>query len=1007
MTSLSISLFGTPEIAIDGRTVTNWPSRAAEAVIAYVALAGRPVPRATLIDLLWPESEPKQAASNLRTILTRVRRELGETLRIDRKTVAMQQDTTVDVLRFVELTGTNATTEQLVEATKLYKGEFLAGFQLRGGYPFEEWMILERERLERRYGSLLKRLVTAHLAAGRYQAGELYARAWVRLDPFHEQATQQLMWLQLRQGKRAAALQSFERLKTLLKNELGVEPLATTQAVLDRAKRARQIGQNNLSPARSALIGRSSELATLIQQLSEPNSRLITLLGMGGMGKTRLAQAIGRKIIAEKSGMFLDGVWFISLVAVETLDELQNRIVGGMGINLRGNRPVHDQLAAHLKSRELLLILDNFEQLVSDDRAVQWVAQLMTAAPDVKLLITSREQLNLYEERIFSLQGLPTDDLDVSPAVALFLQHAERQHVRLERAEHRPILEICQWLDGVPLGIELAASWIKQLSPTEIHATIVADQDFLQTRYRNMPVRQRSLRAVFEHSWELLSAEQQTYFARLAYFPASFDARAAEAIVGASLSTLRDLVGKSLLQSDDDNRFTIHPLLREYGVEKLSNQAQLAAAHASYYLNWIATEFRQLLEVGRDKIEADVPNVRLAWTAAASDELRATAISAVGYYWRLRGWYGEKVVLLARFVDSAHRLLRIRAINELAHVYHWLGNYDASASFYEQGRALTLEEISAERADILEGSGQLEMRRKELPAAIRYLEEAVAIQRQLGNDAELAGTLGILAQAKSYHGEPDDAVFAEAMTLSTYPVTRTNLLAQAGRDQIASGQYAAAMETFAECLRLNQQLNYALGTASAQLNYAIAATYLKRWEVAQAKLDVALAWFENNDEKFGAALIYLHLGMVAEGLDDLYAAYGEYQTAVRIFESMNNPFGLALGEAYLAGASALLNHHDALDKIKSAVTRLHEANSAQLFSTHLAPIVVGLDHLEKRDLAIQIAGFSLSRDYTEAVSRNRLKELVDEWGEAVDVLIERGEVLSAEEIVALVTALKS
>ncbi len=1005
---LTISLFGTPVIRVNDVAISNWPSRAAEAVIAYVALAGQPVPRTILIDLLWPESEPKQAAANLRTILTRIRREVGDAIAVDRKTVTLNA-ATVDVLQFAKLADLNAPIAQLIRAADLYTGAFLDGFQLRSGYPFEEWMILERERWARRYELVLERLVSHHLAIGAYREGERFAQEWVALEPLHEQATQQLMLLQLRQGRRTAALQSYSRLATVLQAELAVEPLATTQAVWTRAKRARQIGRNNLPVEPSPLIGRSSELTSLTQQLGDPNTRLVTMLGMGGIGKTRLAQAIGRKIIAEKTGMFLDGIWFVSLVAVENLAELIQAIVSSLNINVRNNRSVREQLEAYFKPRELLLILDNFEQLVNDDPAVQWISQLLRDTPNLKLLITSRAQLNLYEEQLFYLQGLPTDDAADTPAVALFLQHAARQAVQLAEGEYRPILEICRWLEGVPLGIELAASWVNQFSPAEIRATIVKDHDFLQTRYRNVPARQRSLRAVFEHSWELLSAEQQTCFAMLAYFPNSFDATAAAAIVAATLTDLRELVGKSLLQLVDGQRFNIHPLLREYGLEKLAERATLAEKHADYYLYWLAAEYPKLLETGQDEIHTDVPNVRLAWSAGAAVAAQVAAIGPTGYYWRMRGWYADGVALLQPLTSADHRLLKIRALNEVGTLYHRLGEYDKSAACYEQVRAMTAGERSAERAKALEWSNQVAMRQKSMEAAVDYITEAVAIRRELGDDARLAGALGIMVQTLSYSGQPDDALFDEAMSLPTYPLTRVNLLAQAGRTQIAAGKYAEAVVTFTECERLHRQLNYPPGVASATLNAAIAATYSKQWQIAEAQLNDALVLFEENDEKFGTGLIYLHQGMVQEeAYANFPAAYQHYLDSVRVFEAMQSGYGVGLASGFMAGAAARLGRDDALQQLQRALRQLHETDSVQLFSSQLTPVAAGLAHLGHVKTAMLLCGFSLHKGYTEAIALTRIDRIFATWplpGIEFEDLVERGGELSAEELVELVEEL--
>jgi predicted ATPase/DNA-binding CsgD family transcriptional regulator len=379
--------------------------------------------------------------------------------------------------------------------------------------------------------------------------------------------------------------------------------------------------KTNLPPERTPFVGRKNELSEIQRLLGK--TRLLTLIGPGGIGKTRLAIKTAEMVMKS----YKDGVFFISLAPINSAKDMVQTIAEGLKFPLATHEDPQNQLLRYLHKKELLLVMDNFEHLL-DGAGI--VSEILQAAPAITVLATSRERLNLQSETLLHVGGmaLPEEieitDILSNDSISLFIQSADKVRARFDPtpSELQRLIEICQIVGGMPLAIELAAAWLHMLNVDEIADELQKDLDILAADVRDAPARHRSIRAVFDHSWSLLDQAERETFMRLSVFQGGFTREAAQQVTGASLQVLLGLVDKSFLSHDPDSgRLEMHELLRQYGEEHLEEKPQASRtaheAHASYYADFMEEQWEKLkgsLQMQAQKeIEADVENVRAAW----------------------------------------------------------------------------------------------------------------------------------------------------------------------------------------------------------------------------------------------------------------------------------------------------------------------------------------------------------------------------------------------------------
>jgi predicted ATPase len=674
MSRLEISLLGPFRVTVDGNPVTRFEADTARALLAYLALcASRQAPcrRETLAGLLWPEQPEAEARHNLRQALSRVRKAIGDQdaeppfLLVTRQTIQInsESDTWLDVSAFDgliaacqghhhrRLEACRSCMQRLGEAVELYRGDLLGGFSLNSA-PFEEWLVAERERRHRQALDALHHLASYHERRGEHEQVQGYAQRQLALEPWREEAHRQLVRALALSGQRAAALVQYEACCQVLTEELGVEPEGETTALYERIRDGKlddlaRAPPHNLPVPVTPFVGREVEMAEIEECLGDPDCRLLTLVGPGGIGKTRLALEVAMTQV----DAFEHGVFFVPLAPLQSADAIVPAVARVLGFSLsvdaRADAPqelaqyvtARQQLLNYLRQRNLLLVLDNLEHLLT---GVDVVTAILRTAQEVRILATSRERLNVQGEHLYPVAGVDyLDGVDatrtellLSSAVRLFLHSARRVQPDLKATDENlaQVGQICRLVQGVPLAILLAAAWVGMLTPAEIATEIKQGIDILETSLRDVPERHRSVRAVFDHSWSLLAGREQEAFRGLSVFRGGFTRQAAQKVIGATLRDLTSLLHKSLLYRVSADRYDLaHELLRQYAVEKLEAAGradEVRDAHSTYYAGLIPQREadlggrRQLETLGATK--ADSENMLTAWTRALERKDYAT-----------------------------------------------------------------------------------------------------------------------------------------------------------------------------------------------------------------------------------------------------------------------------------------------------------------------------------------------------------------------------------------------
>lgn len=951
---LRIKLLGGLTIEQDGRPVTGLVTRKAEVLVAYLVMERRPHAREMLATLLWDDRGQKQALSNLRTLLTSLRKHLDSYLTITRETVAWHNENIwVDVWRFEEMLAAAPDFPVIVEALSLYQGDFLEGVFVRESLGVEEWMIAIGERLRHQAVEAHFQLAGHYLHSRQYATGIRHAEEVVRLEPLRENGHRLLMRLLARDGQPNAALAQFERCRQVLDDELGVTPAAETITLYERISRAKRPSTPPLPPQLTTFVGRRDERAAIGRRLDNPACHLLTLVGAGGAGKTRLAL----EVAAERQGDYLNGVFFVPLADV-TPSALAAVVAAALDLTLAGKTSVQKQLLDYLQNQEMLLILDNFEHL--GDEGVALVQAVVETAPDVQVMVTSREQLHLQAEWLVPMTGLTFTEKAEHPvggngqsrcdAVQMFLACAWRVQpaFSLSGEVDTAVSQICRLVEGLPLAIELAAGALPQRPPAEINAQIQRNLDILATKMRDMPARHRSMRATFEYSWSLLTAEEQRFFQQLSVFRGGFTVEAAVAVTTAdgdasSETLLTRLVTKSLLQHDGQGRYRLHELLRQYAAEKLAGAPRLEASalerHGRYYVNLLQDLHDDLLGLNMVRataaVDDEIENMRQAWQQAVrrQDETAvAQALNSLYAFYATRCRYEEGVEMLAQAAtmlaalpESVERNLLIARIwarqAKLCESTTFTGKAE---QLYRQSLALFKAQGAENETGLpLQGLGYLAYMQGDNSQARQHLQASLAAFAGTNQPGGTAAALNTLAQVARRQGEFQEAgeVCRQGLEIRRGlgdlrgVASSLNIL---GLILAEIGDFNEALAALQESVTICRQLDNRTGLSNALANLVQVAFQLGDQEAAWRYAEEGLAVYRELGDYWGVAISLNNLGCLAEDQGDLGQARRLLQESVAIYREIGIRSGLATSLGNLGDVCV------ALEKFEEAKSCLGE-----------------------------------------------------------------------------------
>lgn len=872
-------------------SVAELPSAKTQALLAYLACVRRRHSRDTLAAMFWGDSDEEAAKTSLRQALAALRKSFDAWLIIERDSVALNPAApyTLDAEAFER--GAQGDLQARRAALGLYSGDLLKGFVVRNAPGFEEWLVVERERLRHIAAGLQRQVSEADALAGDFDAAATHLRALVANDPLDEAAHRQLMLLLARSGQRAAGLAQFEACKTILQRELGVEPEPRTRQLADRIRMAMSGLGGNIDryADEGPLVDREAELAEVRRLLLDPHCRMLTLTGMGGTGKTRLGLAAARAC----GPWFLNGVVFVPAGAAESPGALLDAIASALRF-VFGRGDPQTQLLDALREKELLLVLDGLDRLAGDDATVAFLSRLLRDAPALKVLVASRERLRLQSEWLYEVKGLSEGG-----ARALFARIARRVMVDLDpngpaRAD---IDRVCGRVGRLPLGIALAAPLVRLMSCAEIAGALERGYGILASSARDAPERHASLEAAFNESWARLDPIERRALAALVVFPADFTLEAAEAVAGAPRRVLSGLADKSLLQAASAGRFELHELVRQFARARLAPEEADRASqrHCAWYAAFLSRREPQLRgrmqKEAADAIRAETENLRQTWAwAVGHADVDALGQACRGFYWLwdTRGWYAEIDQLFAQAAEQAGGAPRIRAqlITRRATALNRIGRFaDAGALLAEaeslaaavgdagtqalamrhrcygplvQGdferardfiaRSLDLYRQAGElagAADALIGLGIVESNLGRYDIARRHYQEAADILEDLGDEQIRAVAIGDIGNVDYFTGRLEDArrLYRQATDIQRKYDDRRGMAINLNNNACIAlelSDWSDAIEMSRECIAVFGDMGMREGVMHSTHNLAAAALGLGELGQAQAHLDTTL-----------------------------------------------------------------------------------------------------------------------------------------------------------------------
>lgn len=1024
MSQLKLFLLGVPQVELNQQPVPL-QRRKMTALLVYLAVTRQKQQRDMLATLFWPDLGQTSARAALRREVHLLNTTIGDNwLLTTRNEIALTTDG--DLWIDVELFRHNLDTvarhhhapntlcgdclQRYTEAAALYRGDFLSEFTLVDCPEFEEWRSFQADSLRHRFANLVQTLVATHQQRGNYTLAINHARRWLAIEPTAEPIHRTLMHLHALAGHYAAAQRQYEECVRILDEELGVAPTEETVTLYESVRTRRISGRetkepknvttgvssqtaddspidNNLPPQTTSFVGRQAEVDKVCDLLSaREDCRLLTLIGPGGMGKTRLALQVARTIVDDDNRPWRDGLYFVPLAAVNDEAGLVRAIASAIDYSFRGTDEPQTQLEAYLRPQQLLLVTDNFEHLLD---GASLLSALFTSAPELSILATSREALNVPEEWLYPLGGLavpsgqePLDVLAANSAVQLFVERAQRVARRFALTDQtaQAVARVCQLVDGMPLALELSAAWINTLTVDEIVEEIAADIDILTSEMRNIPERHRSMRAIFQQTWRRLTAQEQQTLRRLAVFRGAFSRQAANQVTAAALFDLSSLVNKSLCRHQA-GRYDIHELLRQFAFEQMdvAEQQLMLRQHSSYFGELLASQQQHLMTAAEERmlqtITEEFDNVLAAWhflvtmlqgnnVATQPMTLLTQTAPVLSAYFDRRGLFYEGQRTLALAMDALRQsfgselsisiaftgqldesLENVLLQLQLEHVTIGmnLGQYAATkTALLPWLPHLQGEELRVQRARVLTCVGRAELRMGNYNATAEYLEEALDLYGQ--TDLQLESTTALIHM---------------------------------GMLQRRREQYAEARAYYQQAIDIYKTVSYGAGIARCLSNMGSTYTQTSEMPAAIALYQQAheIATANNNRRWMGITLS--NLGSCFQTLGDYPASRTHYEESLQLFRELDEKRWIMVSLAELSFTLIALSDLDEAQLILSESLTLGQAHHLVADTLlALAAVVQWLQQKEQYAQAVAVAAHLLDNPRTRSDARERTQSVL-------------------------------
>ncbi len=1016
MEALTLRLLG-PFILERGSTQVELKRAKSRALLAYLACNPQRHTRLHLVSLLWPEVDEARGLATLRTMLWELQRLLGDgVLEADRTSLQFHSspELWVDVWHFQHLlreaavagrTPAGEVVAPLSQAVALYRGRLLEELSLADCASFGEWQSLATEHHHLLATQALQQLASTLISQGRLEAALPHAQQLVALEPTHEENHRLLIQLYAWLERWADALRQHRQCLDILRTELDVPPQPQTLRLLQQLQArnvpAPQIRASPPAPelARpehvpslptpdSALHGRANELRLILKRLEDPACQMLTLTGPGGVGKTTLALEAARL----HAPTLRHGVCFVPLAAVDDAARVPVALLEALTLPASQAPPLA-QLREHLRSRDMLLVLDNFEHLLD---AAPVLAELLAHAPSLKLIVTSRERLNLRREWLLTLEGLPHPQgpglEGPREALELFALLASRAEAsfQLTADNEAAVARLCQLVEGNPLGLELAAAWVPFFPPAELAARLERDLGMLAAP-RDAPERHQSLHATFLHSWRLLSAEEQGVLRRMSVFRGGATLEATVAVTGATLASLTSLTHKSLLRRTASGRLALQGLLRQYAEQELravaAEHERTHHQHAEHFLGALGQLLPRLEGSGQAQalaaLEPEHEELRAAFRWACGHgrwELLAHALEAYGLAQELRGRFQETSALLAEAVAALRPVAAGGSAGAprrlLGRLLAWQARLALGGATLSPAATLALVEemlmllgeqgAKEELTSALLTAGRLALKQGRVPGARWSFHGSLSLARANGNRRATALAMSELAEVAAHQGRPAQLQRLLANSLATFRLLGderhvATCLSRMASLLLARGELDKAASALREGLELLERSGLPL--QAAPLRAQLAEVWLQRGALEQARQlfegDLRLGRALGHPETVAQALHGLGLVSSREGqplparrlLEEALALRNQIGARRAAAESLQALGRLALAEGELSLARGYLH---------SALQAALEVNSPSLLLDLLVtlaelPLLPGEDSRLHRALCAIVA----------------------------------------------------